>query len=323
MKQVKSLNILYLISVILIIASSLLWSLLDSQHIEISLIANLIVAQGTIVAPGLIFILLFSGKYGMKIPFNSIKVLNVFLIIIYTELWMPLVTSVNVFSQLFTSNAVIEVTDQMTSLPLVVMVLIAGIIAPFCEELVFRGIFFFGLKNATGRIIGSALTSALFFGLMHLNLNQLCYAFVIGIVFAVTDEILGSIWPSVIMHCVINSQNVLMVYVSDKITKMQGMSLNDAYSQVYANEVMMKTMTLIMGIVFLAIAIITTLFAILLLYAMCGIQKREEAFKSVFSIKKREIEKNHLFTIPGYIAIAFCVFVIFLLEPLLKMLKVQ
>ena len=53
--------------------------------------------------------------------------------------------------------------------------------------------------------------SGLVFGLFHLNINQFCYAFVIGVVFAFLVEATGSIWSSVLAHFAINTYSIKII----------------------------------------------------------------------------------------------------------------
>lgn len=329
MKRIKQINMLFLFSVLLMVIGSLLASFLAISKIKMPILVNIIISQSMLVLPGLIYILIFNSKDGIKLPFHNIKIGNVFLIFIYTELCIPLVTSINVLSQMFTENAVVSVSDQMMDVPFGILLIVTGVIAPFCEELVFRGIIFNGFSKISGRIVISAFVSGIFFGLMHLNINQCCYAFVLGVVFAITDEILGSIWPSIIMHCVINSQNIAMLYVVDLVMKRSSISLSEAYAEQATN----KSMLLIVGIFYLAIALFTTSLALVLLYGMANIQKREHVFTDIFSFKKNNTvdsesleeqdepkRKIRVVTVAGYAGIAICVFVMFFLEPIVKML---
>ena len=50
---------------------------------------------------------------------------------------------------------------------------------------------------------------------MHMNLNQACYAFVIGIAFALLVEATGSIFSSILCHFVFNAQSVCIMYMAN------------------------------------------------------------------------------------------------------------
>nr|MCR5006230.1 CPBP family intramembrane metalloprotease [Clostridiales bacterium] len=50
----------------------------------------------------------------------------------------------------------------------------------------------------------------LIFGILHLNLQQLPYAFCFGTAAALLTWISGSLWPAILMHALINAAQVLM-----------------------------------------------------------------------------------------------------------------
>ncbi|MBU5894754.1 CPBP family intramembrane metalloprotease, partial [Vibrio cholerae O1] len=78
---------------------------------------------------------------------------------------------------------------------------IAIILIPIYEQIVFRGIIF-GYLRKNFNIIGAVLVQALIFGIMHLNLVQGIYTFILGIVLALiymySDSILGNITVHII-----------------------------------------------------------------------------------------------------------------------------
>lgn len=310
-KNVKKINLLFLIMVIISVSAELFFSLIATASIKLPFLLNVLLSQSFIIVPGLVFVLINRNNDSFKIDLKGIKIVNVILMIAFTELIMPIASAANVFSQLFTKNEMLGVSDQMTALPAPVIVLIAGMLAPFCEEFVFRGILFTGLRKSTGRVIASGLLSAAFFGLFHLNFNQMCYAFILGLIFAVVDDVLGSIWPSVIMHCTINTQNVLMLFFSDYVMKnTNGISVSSAYEQTYNSQIIV-----IMLIFMIAISIVTSILAVLLFYGICSIEGRVENLKAVI---KRPETKVRVLTAAGIVGIAVCMFVIFILEPVAK-----
>ena len=56
-----------------------------------------------------------------------------------------------------------------------------------------------------------AVLSGLVFGLMHLNINQLSYALLMGIVFALLVEVTGSMYSSMLAHFAANSYSIIMM----------------------------------------------------------------------------------------------------------------
>ncbi|MBU9728990.1 aldose epimerase family protein [Diplocloster modestus] len=81
--------------------------------------------------------------------------------------------------------------------------------APLAEELLFRGIVYSRLREYTGRFNG-ILCSAFIFGLLHGNVLQFVYAFLLGLIFAYLYEVYGSIKAPVAAHCTANLFSVLM-----------------------------------------------------------------------------------------------------------------
>lgn len=82
------------------------------------------------------------------------------------------------------------------------LVLLAGLLTPFGEELFFRGMLF-GWLRRWGLVVGVSV-SAVVFGLFHGVNVVLPAAIVLGALNALLYEKSGSIWPAVIAHAVNN-----------------------------------------------------------------------------------------------------------------------
>ncbi len=82
---------------------------------------------------------------------------------------------------------------------------IAGVVAaPFVEEIFFRGFLFQGLRQSLGWKKAALISSAIF-AAMHLELVAFLPTFLLGYVFAFVYNRSNSIWPGVILHCLVNS----------------------------------------------------------------------------------------------------------------------
>ena len=79
------------------------------------------------------------------------------------------------------------VVDEITAASLPMAAVVYGILTPFAEELVYRGIVFTRLRTAFDPLSG-AVISAFLFGLSHGNLRQGIYGSVMGLVFAACYE---------------------------------------------------------------------------------------------------------------------------------------
>ncbi len=84
----------------------------------------------------------------------------------------------------------------------------SGILAPVLEELVFRGIVYGSLRKLLG-VWQSVVISALIFAAVHFNIVQFTYAFIVGIVLAITMEYIGNVYGAVIGHMTANIFAVL------------------------------------------------------------------------------------------------------------------
>ncbi|MCR1951569.1 CPBP family intramembrane metalloprotease [Clostridium sp. DSM 100503] len=93
-----------------------------------------------------------------------------------------------------------------------IALLTVGIIAPFTEEFMFRGVIFKTL-NKNISILWTIIIQALFFGIFHGNLIQGTYATLLGLVFGYITYKTKSLWTSIIMHMINNSIATLSPYI--------------------------------------------------------------------------------------------------------------
>jgi len=82
-------------------------------------------------------------------------------------------------------------------------VLVAVVMAPLFEEVVFRGFLFRGLANSWGWVWG-AIASAAIFGGVHLQLDIFLPLAALGFVLAWAYHRTGSLWASITMHALFN-----------------------------------------------------------------------------------------------------------------------
>lgn len=158
---------------------------------------------------------------------------------------MPLVSLLNIITMTFTSNAVTDTVEILFSENVITQLLLMAIMPAVVEEFVFRGMFYGVYRKRN--IMGGALMSGLLFGLFHLNINQCVYAVVMGVAFAIIDEISGSLITSVVAHITVNASSVLSLFFS----KMADSSFDyEAYEEsVVATEEMLHNLTLDGGII--------------------------------------------------------------------------
>ncbi len=120
---------------------------------------------------------------------------------------------INVVSQLFATNSVgSHMAELVIKYPFPVAFFVVAVMPALCEELIYRGVLFQGYRKSGVWI--AVLLTAFLFGMMHMNLNQFSYAFVLGVIFALLKEITGSILPVVLLHIYINGKSVVVLYAS-------------------------------------------------------------------------------------------------------------
>lgn len=90
---------------------------------------------------------------------------------------------------------------------LILMAFTAVIVAPICEEVVFRGYIYPVLKRFSGPWVG-ALVSALVFSAAHGSLAALLPLFIFGLVLVFLYEWTGSIWAPIAAHFLFNGATV-------------------------------------------------------------------------------------------------------------------
>jgi len=81
--------------------------------------------------------------------------------------------------------------------------LLAVIIAPIGEELVFRGVLFKALKDKWG-VTAGVILSAIIFSLVHIDINQMLSTLPLGIYMAISYHRSCSIYPAIILHATWN-----------------------------------------------------------------------------------------------------------------------
>lgn len=96
-----------------------------------------------------------------------------------------------------------ETMKAMYAAPFVVQIASLGVLIPICEELVFRGLLYGRLRNRNS-FLYAALFSSVVFGVMHINMVQMLYGFVLGLLLAYLYEKQRFLAAPILAHCVMN-----------------------------------------------------------------------------------------------------------------------
>lgn len=106
------------------------------------------------------------------------------------------------------SSSYEETMEVLYTPPLLIQIICLGVLIPVCEELVFRGLMFKRLR-ARGGYMQAAIYSSVVFSILHVNLVQMIYSFVLGMMLAYIYEKYGSIKAPAAAHVVMNIFSVL------------------------------------------------------------------------------------------------------------------
>lgn len=288
---------LYLIIACVSISISLLLTVLYLKTgFELDMIPNIFLSEAMLIVPTF-FVLLFSKeKVKDALSIRKMKWSTVFGVIAFTMASSPLVTLVNLVSQLFVDNTVSANSEQFLSLHPLLLIFFVGILAPVCEEVVFRGAIFGGMKKE-GNVFKAILASGLLFGLLHMNINQASYAFVIGILLAFLVEATGSIFSSILFHVLVNSTNAVMMIISDSVVSDEMMA--------NADEIVTTATLLNMICVYLVLAVIGTTIAICLLVWMSKNEGRQPILIKAW--EDRKVKSGKVISVPFIIGVVISI----------------
>ena len=288
---------------------------------EIGILLNLSLGEIMLFVPMVVYLLLWKVNAGKRaaeeeeqpqtlrerLHYNKVKPSTLVYALIFTWLSMPLTTLINAISMLFVDNTVMALSEQILGVAFPVMLFFMAVVPAFCEETMFRGIVYGGYRKH-GNKCTAVLLSGFLFGIMHMNLNQALYAFVIGVLLALLFEATDSILPTILFHFVYNAQSCCLMFLVEEM--MPGF-----YSDPAALEAATAATDLyIMIAAYIVIAAIFTPLAICMLYKIAKNEGRVEQLKETLPGKKEGKARiaTASFVIATVLAVGFIVYDILL-----------
>ena len=296
-QESKNVGIIFLIVLLLNIAISALELFLEFRGISLGVWSTVLV-ELFIFIPVFVYLKMHNEPFFETLGFHKIKISTIILTIALNIVITPIWVFGNLFSQLFVPNTFSQAATGMISNSGFLAIAVVSFMPPIFEEILCRG-FIFNKYRKTSSILSAALFSGLLFGILHLNINQFCYAFLIGVIFAMVNVASGSIFTSMILHLLINGFNMLMLYASMLTAEMTGV---DGIAQAEASR--QTTGRYIMVAIMFVVAL---LFALLTKKLMQVIAKNEghlDEFNSMFKKAEAEPEdKASVFTVPSVVSV--------------------
>ena len=189
------------------------WSITGSaagkMYVVIAAINAVLCVVGTVLVVCLAYITPIIKRKSFKLPAIRKSVVRYALCILLGLLSaVGYVMILNIFG-VFNEDAKTYVLRSFTIDPnLVSGVITMSVMAPFIEELAFRGLIFANMKKFAPVWV-AVVISSVFFGLWHRNLGQFCYTVFAGVLFAGVFQKTNRLRFAMLIHCTDNSINNL------------------------------------------------------------------------------------------------------------------
>lgn len=143
-----------------------------------------------------------------RTPLKTVMIVTA-AIILALVLQAPL-TLLSTLSELVFHNYTADAMTTLLDQPLLLSLLGTAVCPAFFEELACRGIFLSGYRRVRPWI--SAVLCGIFFGILHLNMQQWVYAFAFGFTIALLQLGTGCLWLPILVHFIINATQLICAY---------------------------------------------------------------------------------------------------------------
>lgn len=121
-----------------------------------------------------------------------------------------------------------ESTYDNTIFGKIIFFIVVAIVPALIEEFAFRGVFLGALRKHCSDT-AAILICAGVFGLIHGNLIQIPFAFMVGLILSYLVVKTGSIWPSVILHFINNGASVILTFITDGLQPSEQNIIDNLY----------------------------------------------------------------------------------------------
>ena len=126
-------------------------------------------------------------------------------------LYSLLITTLNLNVQ--TNDQLLLQQSKVAPLSTYATLFAAIFIAPFCEEVFFRGFVFPGLRHGMS-LVWAIIISSLLFGVAHADIGSFPVLFIIGLALAFLRWRTQSIWPCIMLHMLNNAIAALVIILA-------------------------------------------------------------------------------------------------------------
>lgn len=209
MYSVKRSNIYQFLTIsYFLLGSIVIGFITDLLNLDLPVAVSLAISQlGLVLVPVVVYKIVTKSPIKATFHFQPIDIVNVFLLFGIGFMMLPTLSLINIISQLFVKNYIADTMIEMTNLPILLSLLLIGVFPAVFEELSARAIIVSNYRDMPIRT--TCIMSGLFFGMLHMNLNQFSYAFAMGAILCLVVHITGSIYASMIIHFTVNATMLL------------------------------------------------------------------------------------------------------------------
>ncbi len=249
--------------------------------------------------PIVFYFLLTKKKVFDVVKLKKISKKNICVLILLSFAIQPVMNFLAVLGEFFANdqNRMQDILNIILESNLLTAIFLFALIPAVLEEIIFRGIFFFGYRK-TNPITKAIFINSLTFAALHLNFQQFFYAFVMGWIFCLIDFSLDSIIPSMILHFIFNATQVSKVYLSARAFGI------DRFKNLYnVRNIILKSYSVS---TFLISFLISLFFFPISMYLLNTLVKN-------FKIKSQSVTNNYayteakqIFTLPLIFYLAIC-----------------
>ncbi|HEY6407425.1 MAG TPA: CPBP family intramembrane glutamic endopeptidase, partial [Ktedonobacteraceae bacterium] len=138
-------------------------------------------------------------------------VLSLIVILAVDNLYQYIITVLHLNLQ--TNDQILLQRSKIAPISTYATLLAAVFVAPFCEEIFFRGFAFPGLRKAMPVAWAIALSSLLF-AIAHADPGSFAVLFIIGLALAFLRWHTQSLWPCIFLHLINNSLGALLIILT-------------------------------------------------------------------------------------------------------------
>ena len=230
-----------------------------------------------ILLPVVVFLII--GKYDIKSTLNlrGTRPLNYLFVVLLTLFGMPVVGVLNAITyglirQIFGRNLPVPKVIVNDIPTLFIALLVIGVSAAVCEEVMFRGLIQKGYRKY-GIAISLGITSVLF-GLLHRDIQKAVSTILLGALIGFIVYRTGSIFTGMIAHFTNNASAVILSFIASKMVGyINGEDIQQAQSFDFSN---LPAASIVIAVLFYAIIYMALVSGfVALLYAFYRYTKKD------------------------------------------------